>query len=166
MAKSTKTKKNKPTSKAETKSKKPKGKKKSDKYLDYQEAVDFRAAFKEAVAPSIYKDYITYTIEELRSFIDAAEHELENHDADKSNHAIAFFPVIELNNDNRINVGLTSCLIVKSDTENGKFKHQFNKQLDNVLRSTDPLNPFNGNGTDLEAYNHGQGHPFIPTPRK
>ena len=155
MAKSTK--KIKKTTKEKSKSKKPKGKKSLGKYLTYSEATSLRAAYEQSVAPIIYKSFVTYTIDELRNFIDAAEIELLNHDPEKANHGIALFPVIEINKDNRMSVGLTSCLIVKNDTTNGIFKNQFNTQL--IGGAIDPLNPFNGNGADLDAYNHGQGHP-------
>ena len=119
----------------------------------FADAVSGKADFKNSVPSIIYKDYVCYTIAELRSFIDAAEIELQGYNGENNNHAIAFFPLIEAS---RISVGITSCLLVHKDP-NGEFKNQFNKQLPNG--ANDPSNPFNGNGTDLDAYNHGQGYP-------
>ena len=163
MAKSTKTKKNKPTSKEQTKAKKAKLPNDLGENILFSVATTGRHNFYLSVPQMCYRDYICYTIAELRRFIDAADLELSNLNVIEKNRAIAIFPLIDSSYQNKISVGFTSCAIV-SNNSNVEFKHQFNTLLPN--QTTDPLNPFNGNGNDLDAYNHGQGYPFIPTPKK
>ena len=134
--------------------------------ISFIDATTSRINFKNTIPPNVYRDYITYTIAELRDFINNAEVELVALNVEEEKRAIAIFPLIDALYGNKISVGFTSCAIVEKKDKTLEFKHQFNTYLDDEQTIPNPNNPFNGNGNDLDAYNHGQGYPFIPTPKK
>ncbi len=117
-----------------------------------------------------YRESISYTITELRVFLDTAEKELMGMNVtDPNDQCISFLPYIN-QDDQKLSVLMTpSVYRADSTASNGKHKHQFNKHIDegygrdgaksDATSATDPTNPYNGVATPTDPYNAGQSQP-------
>lgn len=117
-----------------------------------------------------YRESISYTIAELRAFLDIAEKELVGMNiTDPDDRCISFLPYIS-QKDNKLSVLMTpSVYIADATSGNGKHKHQFNKHIEesygregaktDATPVPDPTNPYGGVTTPTPPYNVGQTQP-------
>jgi hypothetical protein len=117
-----------------------------------------------------YRESISYTIAELRAFLDIAEKELIGmHITDSDDRCISFLPYIN-QGDHKLSVLMTpSVYKADSTASNGKHKHQFNKHIEesygregaktDATPAPDPTNPYIGVTTPTDPYNSGQSQP-------
>ncbi len=117
-----------------------------------------------------YRESISYTIAELRAFLDTAEKELIGMNVtDPDDRCISFLPYLS-QQDHRLSVLMTPS-VHKLDAGSGigKHKHQFNKHTSetygregaksDATPATDPTNPYTGVDAPTPPYNSGQGMP-------
>lgn len=133
-----------------------------------QQGID--AYRKQFAGTPYYRESISYTIAELRAFLDIAEKELVGMNiADPDDRCISFLPYIN-QQDHKLGVLMTpSVYRADSTTSNGKHKHRFNKHIEenygregaksDATPATDPTNPYIGVVTPTDPYNMGQGNP-------
>jgi hypothetical protein len=117
-----------------------------------------------------YRESISYTIAELRAFLDIAEKELIGMNiTDPDDRCISFLPYMN-QGDHKLSVLMTpSVYKADSTTSNGKHKHQFNKDIgegygregakSDATPAPDPTNPYGGIAAPTPPYNYGQSEP-------
>lgn len=121
-------------------------------------------------ATPYYRESISYTIAELRNYLDEVEKELMKMRVDNvDDRCVSLIPYIS-QKDKRLSVLFTASIYkANSGSGNGKFKHRFNKKVKGVYGNeggksdpatdTDPDNPYNGVPDPTDPYNHGSGQP-------
>ena len=137
-----------------------------------KEAMRGIEAYRKAMQGSpYYRESISYTIAELRDYLDAADKELQKMGIRNDNErCISMMPY--LSDDGKLNILLTpSADRPASVAANGRFKHRYNVKVRPAFGAegkgvaepdpNDPDNPYNGGeGEDPEdPYNHGSGRP-------
>lgn len=145
---------------------KPKGQKVPGN--DARKGIDaYRSQFE---AMPFYRESISYTIDELRDFLNEAEQELIKLKInDPENRCISMLPYLS-QKDGRLSVLLTPSAYKAGSTHGtSPFKHRFNIDQKRPFGNEglkgdagadpDPDNPYGGLATPTDPYNIGQGTP-------